>query len=105
MRITKEQLENQVLLLNEFTGQNKEMFSKDDTQVQTGANIGHYYIDYSYGGVKLEQIVNNGGACREITNYRLTKRELYYVLHSMNNLLRNSKDRNKNWEQIFTEGV
>ena len=88
MRITKEQLENQVLLLNEFTGQNKEMFSKD------GANIGHYYIDYSYGGVKLEQIVNNSGACREITNYRLTKRELYYVLHSMNNLLRNSKDRN-----------
>ena len=99
MRITKEQLENQVLMLNEFTGQNKEMFSKG------GANIGHYYIDYSYGGVKLEQIVNNGGACREITNYRLTKRELYYVLHSMNNLLRNSKDRNKNWEQIFTEGV
>jgi len=99
MRITKEQLENQVLLLNEFTGQNKEMFSKD------GANIGHYYIDYSYGGVKLEQIVNNSGACREITNYRLTKRELYYVLHSMNNLLRNSKDRNNKWEQIFTEGV
>ena len=87
MRVTKEQLENQVLLLNEFTGQNKEMFSEDGMD----GNIGHYYIDYSYGGVKLEQIVNNSGACREITNYRLTKRELYYVLHSMNNLLRNIK--------------
>ena len=86
-RIKNSHLENQLDLLNDFTGSPKEMFGDN------GCNIGHYTIDHSYGGVKLEQIVNSGGAVREITNYRLTKRELYYVLHSMNNLLRNERGR------------
>tara|TARA_R110002012_G_C11404070_1_gene586152 strand:+ start:331 stop:714 length:384 start_codon:yes stop_codon:yes gene_type:complete len=91
VRVTKEHLENQVLMLNEFTGQPKEPYSKNENG-EYKSNIGNYNIGWAYGGCKLEQIVSEGGAVREITNYRLTKRELYYVLHSMNNMLRSELD-------------
>ena len=91
MRVTKEQLENQVLMLNELTGQPKERYSRNENG-EYKSNIGNYNIDWAYGGCKLEQIVTEGGGVREITNYRLTKRELYYVLHGMNNMLRSELD-------------
>jgi len=93
MRVTKEQLENQVLMLNEFTGQPKEQYSKNENG-EYKSNIGNYNIGWTYGGCKLEQIVNSGGGVREITYHRLTKRELYYVVQSMNNMLRSELDKN-----------
>ena len=61
-----------------------------------------YTIDYSYGGCKLIQIVNNGGGAVEITPYRLTKRELYYVVNGILNI-RRSMCRTK--AQIMIVGV
>ena len=94
MRVTKEHLENQVELLNEFTNQPKKTWSKDKSG-KFLSNIGNYHISGAYGGFKLEQIANENGGVREITNYRMTKRELYYVLHSMNNVLRQEKTEGK----------
>ena len=91
MRVTKEHLENQVLMLNEFTGQPKEPYSKNENG-EYKSNIGNYNIGWAYGGCKLEQIVNSGGGVREITYYRHTKKELYYIVQSMNNMLRNELD-------------
>lgn len=85
MRITKEQLEYQVKMLNEDMGYPTKSYENGKS------NIGTYTIDYSYGGVKLEQIMNTGGGVVEITPYRLTKRELYYVVNAMNNLTRYNK--------------
>ena len=79
MRVTKEHLENQVLYSKNENGEYK-------------SNIGNYNIGWAYGGCKLEQIVNSGGGVREITYHRLTKRELYYVVQSMNNMLRSEAD-------------
>ena len=89
MRITKKQIEYQVKMLNEDMG------NKTKSYENGKSNIGTYTIDYSYGGCKLHQIVNNGGGVVEITPYRLTKRELYYVVNGMNNLTR-YKEKNKN---------
>lgn len=101
MRITKEHLENQVEILNEFTNQPKKPWSKDKEGKFLG-NIGNYHISQAYGGFKLEQIANQHGGVREMTNYRLTKRELYYVLHCINNVLRQEKKEGKRWNtQLF----
>ena len=86
-RITIEHIQNQVDILNEFTGQPKEHYTNND-EGKLIANVGHYYIGQAYGGCKLEQVVNENGGVKEITYYRLTKRELYYVVQSMNNMLR-----------------
>lgn len=94
MRITNKHLENQVDILNNHTNQPEKSWTKNDNG-EYKSNVGNYHIAGAYGGWKLEQIVNEGGGVREITNYRMTKRELYYVLHSMNNLLRQEKKEGK----------
>lgn len=86
-RITIEHIQNQVDILNEFTGQPKESYTKKENG-KYSSNVGCYYISQAYGGVKLEQITSEGGTAKDITYYRMTKRELYYVVHSMNNMLR-----------------
>ena len=86
-RITIQHIQNQVDILNEFTGQPQESYTKKENG-KYSFNIGCYYIGQAYGGYKLEQVVNEGGGVKEITYYRLTKRELYYVVQSMNNMLR-----------------
>ena len=96
MRINKAQLEYQVEMINEMVGNKRKPYENGKS------NIGTYTIDYSYGVCKLEQIVNNCGGVVEITHSRLTKRELYYVLHAILTL-RRSMFRTK--AQIMIVGV
>ena len=91
-RITIKHIQNQVDILNEFTGQPQESYTKKEDG-KYSSNVGCYHISQAYGGCKLEQIVNEGGGVREITYYRMTKRELDYVVQSMNNMLRNGQTR------------
>ena len=84
-RITKEQIEYQVKMLNEDMGNKTKAYENGKS------NIGSYTIYCSYGGCKLHKIVNAGGGVVEITHSRLTKRELYYVVNAMNNLTRYKK--------------
>ena len=46
-----------------------------------------YVIDQAYGGYKLCRYCNEGGGEYDITNYRMTARELYYVLCGINTVL------------------
>ena len=79
MRVTIKQLESQVKYLNELTGQPLKPYT-----FKKGANVGCYYIQASYGGYQLEQIVNKGGGCRTLLNTGYTtKKELYDLISSM----------------------
>ena len=51
-------------------------------------------VDFQGNGVAVVVVVvvNSGGGVREITYYRHTKKELYYIVQSMNNMLRNELD-------------
>ena len=42
--------------------------------------VGHYCLDYTYGDVGLEQITNDCGGVRNITNGHITKREMHGIL-------------------------
>ena len=46
------------------------------------ANIGTFYVDGGNGGVALERVVSETGACNVIF-YRSTKRVLYDKVHAM----------------------
>lgn len=86
-RITQKDLEYLVDRINEVTNSPKEQYTKTvtkSTKTRSGqvtkftGNIDNYYLDYAYGGVKLVQMVNEGGGIREISRGGFgTKRELY----------------------------
>ena len=86
MRITLNHLECQIETLNHLTGQPKKPYHIAKEGIVS--NVGNYHLAGEYGGYKLEQIVNKRGAVAEITQFRMTKKELYYTIHAMNNLLR-----------------
>ena len=52
--------------------------------------IGRYNLDRAYGGYKLCRYVGNGGET-EITNYRMSAREIYYVISSIVKVLEHNK--------------
>jgi hypothetical protein len=74
-RITNAQLENLVKRINEAKGYATEAYTR--TEGRSKANINTYYIEGAYGGVKLVQIVTEGGGIRSISNSYGTKRHLY----------------------------
>lgn len=80
MTITKAHLQLKVDYLNRITGNPVEstldvLFNERDGGRYT-ANVGNYHLGWAYGGVKLQQIVNTGGGCHDVFNYRFTKPEL-----------------------------
>ena len=86
-RITTAQLENLVKRINERTGSPLTTYTKNKDGA-TRANIGNYYLDWAYGGVKLDRVCNEGGGVNSISNAGFgTKRELY------------------NWMQAFLMGL
>ena len=46
------------------------------------AMVGRYYLYGAYGGWQLQQIVNEGGGERAITQGYLSKREVYHLIHA-----------------------
>lgn len=63
-RITKQDLERQVSVLNSYFG------------IQDSKAVGRFQIEYAYGDCQLVRIVNQGGGERNISK-RGTKREIY----------------------------
>lgn len=86
-RITTAQLKRQLALLNL-----NENGTRDDRAT------GSYHIESAYGGVKLCQLLESGGSS-EITPWRLTKRELYQVIYTMNEVAfrKQAEARTKKW--------
>ena len=75
-RITEKMLQRKVDYLNRIT-------KNPDTYMRgTGAdrviNIGHYHLSFAYGGVALEQTMNEGGGVYSTFNCgHVPKRELF----------------------------
>jgi hypothetical protein len=88
-RITNKQLENQLDIINQLTTGSTatHAFGPDKHAPRWKAIPGACAIDQSYGGVKLVRYSNERGGQGEITPYRLTKRELYYVMQGIINML------------------
>ena len=72
-RIKQKDLEVLVNRLNIITN-NPITYNNKETRK---TNIGHYCLDYAYGGVKLVQVVNDGGGIKGISSGGFgTKRDL-----------------------------
>lgn len=79
-RIKNADLQYMVDRLNVLTGHEKAPWDQETRK----ANIGTYYIDGAYGGVKLVQIASDTGGVRTISHDGYgTKRELYTFLQGM----------------------
>ena len=74
-RITQKMLEIRVKHLNEITGNPVTSYTRTDSGMK--ANIGNYHLDFAYGGVALEQMMNEGGGVNDIFGGHMPKRELF----------------------------
>lgn len=82
MRITQKDLECLRDRINVATGSPMAAYTKQADGTYKG-NIGHYCLDYAYGGVKLERLVSEGGGVETITTGGYgTKRELYGLMQA-----------------------
>jgi len=76
-RITQKDIEGLTEEINELTGSPKEYSSKGEGGKRS-TNIGHYHLNYAYGGVKLVRTVSSGGGIRAISHDGYdTKKKLY----------------------------
>lgn len=71
MRINKADLERLLLKLNTLTN------SPTEFMTDGKMNVGHYYLDWAYGGVQLQRLTSTGGSCYTVINGYGTKRKLY----------------------------
>lgn len=75
-RITNADIENVVARINRLTGQPETPYKR--VKGKLIGQVGNYHTDSAYGGIKLVQMVNEGGGIRVISNGGYgTKRELY----------------------------
>lgn len=79
-RTTQKELEGLVSRLNRLTGNAQEPWTQINGKLT--ANIGNYYLEMAYGGVKLVQVVSDGGGIRNITSGFETKRNCYMQIAS-----------------------
>lgn len=78
MRITEKDLTKIVERLNELTG--SPLTYMDENRK---TNIGHFCLDYAYGGVQLQRVTNcSGGVSTFFNTGYTTKRELYNLIHT-----------------------
>lgn len=86
-RITQRDIEILVDRINEATDSPMEYCDRS-TETPFKSHIGHYHLDYAYGGVRLSRVMNEGGGINVISTGGFgTKRELY------------------NWMQAFLSGI
>ena len=87
-RITNKQLDALVRQINEATGSPLVPWRQENGA--TVANIGCYFLDYAYGGVKLARIENAAGGQSDISTDGFgTKRQLYSWMKAYSMGLRN----------------
>ena len=53
-----------------------------DERLNSTAMVGRYTLTGAYGGWQLQQIINEGGGVRAITQGYGTKREVYHLIHA-----------------------
>lgn len=78
MRITEKDLSKAVERLNELTG--SPLTYMDENRK---TNIGHFCLDYAYGGVQLQRVCNeSGGVSTYLHSGFTTKKDLYNLIHA-----------------------
>jgi len=90
--ITQKDLETLTEHINKATDSplepHKRNGKKGERKAGFTANVGHYYLNYAYGGVKLLRIYNESGGVETVSTIGYaTKRELY------------------NWMRAFLAGI
>lgn len=81
-RITEKDLQGMINRLNRVT--NSPMtYSDKQPDGRFKSNVGHYHLDWAYGGVKLMRTVNESGGvtCPVSMGYE-TKKDAYYMIHA-----------------------
>jgi hypothetical protein len=53
-----------------------------DERLNSTAMVGRYTLTGAYGGWQLQQVLNEGGGVRAITQGYGTKREVYHLIHA-----------------------
>ena len=78
MRITEKDLNKAVERLNKLTGSPLTYMNEDRK-----TNIGHFCLDYAYGGVQLQRVCNHcGGVSNVLHSGFVTKKELYSLINA-----------------------
>ena len=86
MRITKSMCYRQIDMLNTTLHGDADTYTMTERKWRSLPE--RYVIDHAYGGYKLCRYCNESGGMYDITHYRMTARELYYVLTGINTVLR-----------------
>lgn len=85
--IGKKQLELAVERLNIATDNPIDAYVKGDDG-KYHAQVGNYHIDYSYGGCRLVQMMNDKGGIRDVQMYLGSKRDCYRGIHTALEIIR-----------------
>lgn len=94
MTVTNKNLQVAVDELNIITGNSRMAYVRRSDETHQ-AEIGHYYIDSAYGGVKLVQIVNPcGGVTEPLGCGYTTRRDLYGRIRAMIAGIRVAREKN-----------
>jgi hypothetical protein len=85
-RYTMADLNGAVRGLNRIAGFSEEeadapLYTMDE-RLNSTAMVGRYTLAGAYGGWQLQQIINEGGGVRAITQGYGTKREVYHLIHA-----------------------
>jgi hypothetical protein len=92
-RVTDKHLSAKVDTINEIMHTPKTPWQKRKKgETRNVANVGNYHLSYAYGGVSLEQMVNEGGGVRLVcTSGHISKRELAGLMDAYISGIRDSK--------------
>ena len=85
-RYTQRDLDGAVRGLNLMAGFTAEeadapLYTMDE-RLNSTAMVGRYTLAGAYGGWQLQQVINEGGGVRAITQGYGTKREVYHLIHA-----------------------
>lgn len=80
-RITKANLDHLLKQINLRAGSEDWEWRKREDGKGLTSNVGHYVLDWAYGGVALERFCSDGGGVCTIIS-RCTRRELWYRMRA-----------------------
>ena len=78
MRVTKQDLERKIELLNHITGNPENPYTFNNHHVIS--NAGCYHLSGAYGGWELNQMCKSGGTRDVLNTGHIPKKELYNLI-------------------------
>jgi len=81
-RITAADLERIVERINAIAGMPATPYSPPDETGRPRANPGNFHLEWAYGGARLCRMSLTGGSGTSDITGRVTRREMYHLLHA-----------------------